>query len=126
MKNLVFILRVDNTIDLITNSSSELFVIKSTKQKDVVIKMLEKALEDIYDYNIELGERVLKEKEEWEVDYEKTNFLNNFPEEKHAEIEELFSQTNWYSFVIDRDHEYIREIENALIKIGFELIDTDY
>lgn len=126
MKNLVFILRIDNTIDLITNSSSELFVIKSTKQKEVIIKLLEKALEGIYDYNIKLGERVLKEKEEWEVDYEKTNFLNNFPEEKHEEIEALFSQTNWYSFVIDRDHEYIREIENTLIKIGFELIDTDY
>ena len=48
------VLRIDNTIDLITNSSSELFVIKSTKQKEVIIKMLEKALEGIYDYTINL------------------------------------------------------------------------
>lgn len=36
-------INVDNTIDLITNSSSELFVLKADKQKQVIVDLINTA-----------------------------------------------------------------------------------
>ena len=130
----LYILRVDNAIDLITNSSSELFVIKGDKQKEMVIEMISEAFKNnnipacVSEWSIE--SMVTREEFYYEATWEKENLKEKFPVEKHHLIEELYgnedSNPNFYGYRFDRDSEYRDDIRDALTSIGFEYIGSDY
>lgn len=135
MKNL-YIIGVDNTIDLITNSSSELFVIKGDKQKAAIVEMMNEAFKarglDITVRESSLDEQFSKTDRWYDPEWDKQNLKENFPEEKHHLIDELFSveegKCNFYGYTFDRDEEsrLDYQVHEALVKIGFEFMGSDY
>ena len=132
-KVLAFI-RIDNFIDIITNSSSELFVLENTMAIPTLSEMVNEVLEGygkVSDHNI--MSRFVKDKENYELDYFINDFLSLIPESDHEEIKKkYFTDTKWYAISFDRDwisdlncsHGF--SVRDALSSIGFELIDTDY
>jgi len=130
MKTLAFI-RIDSIVDLITNSSSELFVIENKMSKELLIELVNKALaghSKINEWCIE--NRFVKDErfEEWELD----DILSKFPESDREMLKEkYFSDPRYYGISFDRDWIYSEkndgfDVRKVLSDLGFELIDTDY
>lgn len=132
MKNKIIAqIRIDSMIDIITNSSSELFVIKNCMEIEMIVDLVNKSLNDsqfhITESNVE--KRIAKDLAEYEVDWKITEALELFPEDKRDEIKEKYlTEPNYYGIAFDRDHIYSSDtdVRGILSKIGFELIDTDY
>ena len=119
------IIRIDNMIDLITNSSSELYVIENNMAKTLLIEMLNEAFEGIRKFNeFSVDDRFAKDKPDWELDVD--NLLENFPESDREELRQrYFSTPRFYAVSFDRD--YMEDDDRQkLYSIGFELIDSEY
>jgi len=129
-KKVVAFLHIDNMIDLITNSSSELFVIKASLSKDVIVEMVNEAIKgfsSISEDSLEM--RFFKEGSIWDQDYKMTEMLEMFDEDDREEIKlKYLTNPKYYGVVFDRDYIYQSSIDvrSKLAEIGFELIDTDY
>jgi len=127
MKTLAFI-NVDHVIDIITNSSSELFLIKANQEQKVIEDLVKEALPMIgYSFEVRcMEDGTLHEYEtESRLDY----ILSHFAEEHRDEIREKYlSAPRYYAVIIDRDedseHDYVPR--DNLQALGFELVDSDY
>ena len=120
------IIRIDNMIDLITNSSSELYVIENNTAKTLLVKMLNEAFKGTNRRFTEfsIDDRFAKDKPDWELDVDA--LLENFPESDREELRQrYFSTPRFYAVSFDRD--YMEDDDRQkLYSIGFELIDSDY
>jgi len=121
-------IRIDSIVDLITNSSSELFVIENKMTKEVLIELVNNALKGITSIsNYSIEDRFVKDEAPYDsnIDY----ILEKFPEEDREMLrEKYFTDPRWYGISFDRDwiSERDGDVREILTKIGFELIDTDY
>ena len=120
------IIRIDNMIDLITNSSSELYVIENNTAKTLLVEMLNEAFKGTKRRFTEfsIDDRFAKDKPDWELDVDA--LLENFPESDREELRQrYFSTPRFYAVSFDRD--YMEDDDRQkLYSIGFELIDSDY
>lgn len=132
-----FLVRIDNCINLITNSSSELFIIKGDLQKEIVLEMMNASFENVgIDYRASLyslSDSFTRDSNwDFDIDYEKSRLKDIFSEEKSDLIDQLFAQeedkANYYHFTFDRDEEYHLDgkVHDALVAIGFEFMGSDY
>lgn len=132
MKRLIAFIQIDNMIDLITNSSSELFVIKADKPKEMLAELCREALRDYRpNFTIEdISDRIFEgSHREWEESSKVEQALEVFPEEVREELREKYlTKPNYYAVVFDRDWEYHQNYQpkRILEEIGFEMIDNDY
>jgi hypothetical protein len=130
MKTFAF-LKIDSFIDIITNSSSELFVIENKMAVDALVEITNEALKDtgfsIHTNCVEL--RIAKELRDYESEWQINQALELFPENVREEIKEKYlTHPNWYGISFDRDQIYQsdHDIRGILSNLGYELIDTDY
>lgn len=131
-KNKTFgFIRIDSMIDIITNSSSELFVIENKMAVPMLVEMVNEALcgsgFSISESSVEL--RKVKELSEYESDWEIDRALEMFPEAIRDELrEKYFTEPNYYGIAFDRDEIWSsdKDVRDILKNIGFELIDSDY
>lgn len=131
---ITFIFQFDHIIDIITNSSSELFVIENKCAKDTLLEMLNSALSGITkvtDYDIE--ERFFKDGSYYDQESKIDFSLEIFEDKDREEIKnKYFSSPKYYGISFDRDWIYTLnndkgiDLRSKLTSIGFELIDTDY
>lgn len=123
MKQIVGLIRIDNMIDIITNSSSELFIIENNMAVPMLVELVNTAFNGklkISEYNIE----GIFNKDE----YANTNIdeiLDNFPESDREMLRtKYFTDPRWYKLSLDRDWIYRVEREiplrKILTEIGFE------
>lgn len=131
MKILVF--QYDNQIDLITNSSSELFTVPcQNKSKEFFVNLINSFIPENYEYKVksqELHERIFQYEDEWSAVNTLEILLKNFPEEDREEIrQKYFNKPNYFAISFDRDWVFLEEdiVKAALYAAGFELIDSDY
>ncbi len=131
MKKFIAFIRIDSMIDLITNSSSELFVIENTMAKPMLVELVNEALKgfsSIDEDDIEC--RINRDSYSiWEQDSMIEDALRIFPESTREEIKEKYlKDPKYYGISFDRDNisqSYV-DVRGKLAAIGFELIDTDY
>ncbi len=125
MKTIGFI-RIDNIIDLITNSSSELYVIENKMAKSLLVEMLNEAFQGTgRKFNeFSIDGRFVRDKSEYETYVD--DILENFPEsDREALRQKYFTDPRYYSISFDRDYMEDRD-RKILYSIGFELEDSDY
>jgi len=129
MKNKIYgFIRIDNMIDIITNSSSELFIIENTMTLPILVEMVNSALEgfsSVTENSVETRVTKTSEQNDWEIE----NALEQFPEEDRDMLrEKYFTDPKYYAVSFDRDQICSSDIDvrGKLSEIGFELIDTDY
>lgn len=132
-KKLHFVFKFDHIIDIITNSSSELFVIENKCAKTMLVDLLNNALKGIKNITEDdIEDRFKKDGDMYDQQYEIDNALELFPEDDRDILKEkYFSSPKYYGISFDRDWIYnlnskCIDIRNILIEIGFELVDTDY
>lgn len=117
---------VDNMIDLITNSSSELFVLKADQPQDMIERLVLSVMDVGYSFTVtHMSGDPDPRDEEWRME----NVLKEFPEDKRDEIKEkYFSDPKWYCVIVDRDAGYHTDYKhhNELQKLGFHLETSDY
>jgi len=91
----MLIIKIENCIDIITNSSSELFVIKADKKKEIIYEMVKDALADITQIGLnDLEVRIFEgEHNTYEEDWMLNDFLDKIPEHKREEIKNQFVST---------------------------------
>lgn len=130
------LIRVENIIDLITNSSSELFVIQGTLEREVLAALINNTIGEhrrVSPKDFEI--RPVKNESPYEYEWRLDEFLKDFPLETQERIRlaiEEGSSSGWYAISFDRDWVYTMtndfniDVRDELFKIGFELIDTDY
>ncbi len=134
MKNKIhFVIAVDHVVDLITNSSSELFVIENKCAKDAIVDIINEALSGITTVSIDsVEDRFKKDGHVWDNEGEITNALEAFPEGAREELrEKYFKDPRYYGVSFDRDWIYQlnnegKDLRKRLAAVGFELVDTDY
>ena len=132
MKKTIAIIRVENMIDLITNSSSELFVISAKNTTaQALSEMVNEALKGAYRVVPENFEkRFKKESSNYEIEWEVENILENFPEEDRETLREKYFSDggNYFAFMQDRDDSYRNDykVKDKLIELGFEFMGSDY
>jgi hypothetical protein len=126
-------LKIDHTIDLITNSSSELFVMEAKTSKQLVVEMLNEALKGATSVSINsIEDRIIKECRPSDADWRIDDALTLFPEETREELKAKYlTEPNYFGVSFDRDWVYEMDnkgiyIRDILSSLGFELIDTDY
>ena len=118
-------------IDLITNSSSELFVInaKNTTAK-VLTEMVNSALGYTFVTENSFEPRFKKESANYEMEWEIDNILENFPEEDREELRKKYFANggNYFAITQDRDDSYRNDykVKDTLIELGFEFMGSDY
>jgi hypothetical protein len=120
------IIHIDNMIDLITNSSSELYVIENNMAKTLLVEMLNEAFKGTNrKFNeFSIDNRFAKDKPDWELDVD--DLLENFPESDREELRQRYFSTPRF-YVVSFDRDYIKDDDRQkLYSIGFELIDSDY
>jgi hypothetical protein len=122
MKTIGFI-RIDNMIDLITNSSSELYVIQNKMAKSILIEMLNEAFKGtgrrFTEFSID--GRFVRDKTEYETYVD--DILENFPESDREELrKKYFTVPRFYSISFDRGHMEDSD-RQILYSIGFEIED---
>ena len=131
MKQIIAVIRVENMIDLITNSSSELFVInaKNTTAK-VLTEMVNSALGYTFVTENSFEPRFKKESANYEMEWEIDNILENFPEEDREELRKKYFANggNYFAITQDRDDSYRNDykVKDTLIELGFEFMGSDY
>ena len=130
---LLAFLKIDHVIDLITNSSSELFVLEAKTNKKLVVELVNEALQgatSITEDSIE--ERLFKDGNLYDGDWRIEQALEMFPEEKREELKaKYFTNPRYWGVVFDRDWVYQMDeqginVRNKMSELGFELVDTDY
>lgn len=134
MKNkITFKFQIDHILDLITNSSSELFVIENKCAKETIAELINEALKNIITVKVsEIEERFKKDGQSdctWEID----NALELFPETDREMLKEkYFTTPKYYGISFDRDwiyrlnNEGRKDLRSILTGIGFEMVDSDY
>jgi hypothetical protein len=126
---MIAVIYIDNVIDLITNSSSELFVIAADKPKEIILALVNDALKD-YLSCVDFEERYFEGTHSvFEEDYMLKNLLENFPEKDREEVKaKYFSAPKYYGVVFDRDWDYAMDYapRQILEDLGFTLIDSDH
>lgn len=128
MKNrTIGFIRVDNVIDLITNSSSELFTIRANMAQSIIEELVVKAMDGLpYDFSVmRLENSNGPRDEEWELD----DALKVFAPEDREEIKQKYlGKAKYYAVVVDRDLGYDTNYKHhdELMKLGFELVTSDY
>lgn len=128
MNKIHFTINVDNMIDLITNSSSELYVIDNNMTIETLVEMVNTTLKDtgfsISEYDVE--KRYIKDGDLYDQEYKIDQALELFPESEREKLkEQFFSKPLYYGISFDRD-DFTYEARQALESIGFECVDTDY
>ena len=117
---------VDNVIDLITNSSSELFTVRANMAQPIMEKLVAEALDIYYDFKVmRLENSDGPNDEDWQIE----NALSIFAPEDREEIKTKYlGKAKYYAIVIDRDlaSEYNYSHHEKLKELGFELVDSDY
>jgi hypothetical protein len=117
---------VDNVIDLITNSSSELFTIRATMAQSLMEKLVADAMDVYYDFKImRLENSNGPNEEEWQLE----DALSIFAPEDREEIKEKYlGKAKYYAVIVDRDLGYHTNYlhHKKLEELGFELISSDY
>lgn len=124
---MIAILKFDHRVGIITNSSSELFLIKANQDEELIRKMVEEALECSYDFEVRYMEDGTLH--DYEVESRMEYILSHFAEEHRAEIKEKYlSAPRYYAVIIDRDVDSELDYgpRNNLQNLGFELVDSDY
>lgn len=127
-------LKIDHVIDLITNSSSELFVMEAKVSKDLIVEMINESLKGTTSVSVDsIEERFFKEGNTYDADWKIEQALEVFPENVRAELKEkYFVNPVYWGVAFDRDWIYRQDNDNGvdvrskLIELGFELVDTDY
>lgn len=113
-------------IDLITNSSSELYVIENTMAKSILVEMLNEAFKGTNRRFSEfsLDDRFVRNKAEYETYIDE--ILENFPESDREELrKKYFTDPRYYSVSFDRD--YMEDSDRKILySLGFELEDGNY
>jgi hypothetical protein len=121
MKKIIAFIRIDNMVDIITNSSSELFVIENTMAKSLLVEIVNKALEGTKHKINEFCVDGRFKKDEAEYETYVDNILEYFPETDREMLrEKYFTDPRYYSIAFDRDYmeDSVREI---LRNLGFEV-----
>lgn len=117
---------VDNAIDLITNSSSELFTIRATMVQDIMEKLVADVMDVYYDFKVmRLENSDGPNEEEWQLN----DALSIFAPEDRDEIKEKYlGKAKYYAVIVDRDLGYDTNYEHhkKLEELGFELVSSDY
>lgn len=117
-------LKIDNAIDLITNSSSELFVIKGDKTIDMVVELVNEALKgmtSIDQWSVNAVHFDSGEYDQWEEENIIEDFLRNFSDERAEKLRKIIKEEVNYEIYIDDNITYTYpEIRTKLEAIGFE------
>jgi len=111
---------IHSIIDIITNSSSEIFTISSDKTKEFVIDIVNSFCKD-KNLNFRLTEHCFNEVEDWELK-DSISFL----EEQGYTVTKTSEPTK-FSFSIDRDQIYLhlQPLKDFLIKTLNAEVDYD-
>lgn len=130
---MIAFLKINHVIDLITNSSSELFVLEAKMNKKLIVELVNEALKgatSITEDSIE--ERIFKEGHVYDGEWQIQEALEKFPENVREELKaKYFTNPNYWGVVFDRDWVYEMDSQGIDVRfkmsqLGFELIDTDY
>ena len=128
MKKVTAVIRIENVIPLITNSSSELFVIEA---KDKTAEMLSEMVNAAIKQNIvspySFEKRFKKESSNYGMEWEIDNILENFPEGDREKLRNQYFTDggNYFAIMFDRDEDNSK-IKEVLTELGFEFMGSDY
>lgn len=130
MKTLA-IIQIDNFIDLITNSSSELFVIRADQAKEYLLELLNESLKGYTSFVPDGIEERMFEGNHYvsSEEYMLEETLAKFPVEARDEIKQKYlSKPRFYGVVFDRDWDAQQDYvpQRILESLGFELISSDH
>lgn len=130
-QKIIAFIRIDSMIDIITNSSSELFVIENKMAIPVLVEMTNTVLAgtgfSITESCVE--KRLVQDERDYDTEWKIDEALKLFPEDVREELKAKYlTEPNWYGISFDRDQIYLSDsdIRGKLTSIGYELIDTDY
>ena len=119
-----FKIRIDNSIDIITNSSSELFVIKGDRQKQDLIELLNSEIGKVVtfnDWSVHISRFDDSEYDSFEEESIIANFLSNFSDEKAERLRKIINEDSYFEIYID---DYTLSafpwVEDKLLEIGFQ------
>lgn len=129
-KKMSFTINIDHVLDLITNSSSELFVIDAGMTKETLVEMVNEQLKGFSSINIHnIEERFSRDESPEDFQWKMDELLNCLDETDSAEIKEkYFTKPKFYGISFDRDYIYRSNIDvrAKLCEIGFEFETGDY
>lgn len=119
-----FKIRIDNSIDIITNSSSELFVIKGDRQKQDLIELLNSEIGKVVtfnDWSVYISRFDNSEYDSFEEESIIADFLSNFSDEKAERLRKIINEDSYFEIYID-DHTIsaFPWVEDKLLEIGFQ------
>ena len=119
-----FKIRIDNSIDIITNSSSELFVIKGDRQKQDLIELLNSEIGKVVTFNewsVDISRFDDSEYDSFEEESIITDFLSNFSDEKAERLRKIINEDSYFQLYID-DYTVSEFpwIKDKLLEIGFQ------
>lgn len=119
-----FKIRIDNSIDIITNSSSELFVIKGDRQKQDLIELLNSEIGKVVtfnDWSVDISRFDDSEYDSFEEESIITDFLSNFSDEKAERLRKIINEDTYFQIYID-DYTVSKFpwIKDKLLEIGFQ------
>ena len=119
-----FKIRIDNSIDIITNSSSELFVIKGNRQKQDLIELLNSEIGKVVtfnDWSVHISRFDDSKYDSSEEESIISDFLSNFSDEKAEKLSKIINEDSYFAIYID---DYTISafpwIEDKLLEIGFQ------
>lgn len=119
-----FKIRIDNSIDIITNSSSELFVIKGDRQKQDLIELLNSEIGKVVtfnDWSVYVSRFDDSEYDSFEEESIIADFLSNFSDEKAERLRKIINEDTYFQIYID-DYTVSEFpwIKDKLLEIGFQ------
>ena len=119
-----FKIRIDNSIDIITNSSSELLVIKGDRQKQDLIELLNSEIGKVVtfnDWSVDISRFDDSEYDSFEEESIITDFLSNFSDEKAERLRKIINEDTYFQIYID-DYTVSEFpwIKDKLLEIGFQ------
>ena len=119
-----FKIRIDNSIDIITNSSSELFVIKGDRQKQDLIELLNSEIGKVVtfnDWSVDISRFDDSEYDSFEEESIIADFLSNFSDEKAERLRKIINEDTYFQIYID-DYTVSEFpwIKDKLLEMGFQ------
>ena len=119
-----FKIRIDNSIDIITNSSSELFVIKGDRQKQDLIELLNSEIGKVVtfnDWSVHISRFDDSKYDSSEEESIISDFLSNFSDEKAEKLRKIINEDTYFQIYID-DYTVSEFpwIKDKLLEIGFQ------
>jgi hypothetical protein len=126
--------KINHVIDLITNSSSELFVLEAKTNKRLIVELVNEALKGAtYISEDSIEDRIFKEGNLYDADWKIEEALKAFPENVREELKaKYFTNPNYYGVAFDRDWVYRMDndqgidVRSEMASLGFEMVDSDY